>query len=115
MRGVREGYECDGEQHGAAEEREQRGGAPGVGGGATETGGVQLRVAGAASGERAGEHVGVAAVAQGDAELRGGLRGVEEGGPGGGGGEGEEVGGEVVVAAGVGGEEGRECVCGYLL
>lgn len=37
---VREKYECDGEQHGAAEDGEERGGAPGVGGGATETGGV---------------------------------------------------------------------------
>lgn len=49
-------------------------------------------------------------MAQGDAELRGGLRGVEEGRPGGGSGEGEEVGGEVVVAAGVGGEEWRDGV-----
>ena len=106
MRGVEETYESDGEEHGAAEEREQRGGDPGVCRGAAETGSVEQRVAGAAGGERAGDHVGVVCVAERDPELGGGLGGVEEGRPGGGGREGEEIGAEMVVAAGVGGEEG---------
>lgn len=88
MRGECERYERDGVEHDAAEEREQRGGDPGVGGGATETGGVEQCVAGAAGGECAGDHVGVVCVAQRDTELRRGLGGVEEGRPGGGGGEG---------------------------